>query len=81
MRLRHISDVNVCGIKHVSYLPEHFGASEEIEFLINADVDGIDTRVIERGEMLREIVYLCIMIDEQDTHIFKKGSLCDDSFG
>ena len=78
MRVGYVFDTDVGNpVKNRSDLTQHLRTCDKIQSDRDAHVDGIHTRVIERGQMFREVVYLRIVANQQDAQIFKEGLFSD----
>ncbi|MDE0681684.1 MAG: hypothetical protein OXI63_02095 [Candidatus Poribacteria bacterium] len=63
MGFGHVSDVDVGIGKHLSDLPHELCTLKEVQFFGHTDMNGIHTGVIERGQLLREVIHLCVVAD------------------
>ena len=63
----HVVDVDVGPMEHVPDFAECFGASEEVEFFRNTDVDFCHTRIVESQEFNFEIFKVCVSEDQEHT--------------
>ena len=59
----HVSDVDVGIGKHISDLPHELCTLKKVQFFGHTDMNGIHTGIIERGQMLCEVIKACVMAD------------------
>ena len=76
----YVVDKDICLRENISDFAECFGASEEVQFFRNTDVDFCHTRIVESQEFNFEIFKVCVPEDQEHTQVFKEGCLGDVHF-
>ena len=72
----YIVDVDVGVCEHVSDFAECLGASEEVQFFRDTDVDFCHARIVEPQEVGFEVLKVCVSENQQEAEVFKERHFC-----
>lgn len=73
----YVVDKDICFRENISDFAECFGASEEVQFFRNTDVDFCHARIVESQEVDFEVLKRCVSENQEHTQVFKEGGLGD----